>query len=72
MPLLAALKPTALRRMLVSMTTEFYLPGEYVMRQGDTVSGDTRAVFFTRRPSGGQCHVLQWAAGERVCHLPSP
>ena len=40
-PLLAALKPTALRRMLVSMTTEFYLPGEYVMRQGDTVSGDT-------------------------------
>ena len=43
MPLLAELKLGALRRLLGAMTTEFYNPGDHVMKQGDT---EDRSLFI--------------------------
>ena len=66
-PLLVELKPTALRRMLVSMTTEFYTPGEYVMRQGDT---EDRSLFIvvggTANATRDELNVKGEKAGEKV------
>ena len=42
-PLLAELKIGALRRLLSAMTTEFYNPGDHVMKQGDT---EDRSLFI--------------------------
>jgi CRP-like cAMP-binding protein len=62
-PLLADLKIGALRRLLSAMTTEFYNPGDHVMKQGDT---EDRSLFVVIAGKADATRDEHNAAGEKT------